>query len=68
MEQQNIFGESLKTFSGPVLPSLNSLASSGEYESAKDLLYAWCEDKFNLTPQAVDAITAADRACRNIIN
>lgn len=68
MQQHNIFGETEKTFSGSVLPSLNSLASNGEYSTAKDLLYEWCRQKFNLSPDAVDAITAADRACRSIIN
>ena len=68
MEQINIFGEAEKTFSGPVLPSLQSMASTGQYDSAKDLLYAWCHDKFNGTSGAVDAIVAADRASRNIIN
>jgi len=68
MEQFTIDGNVEITFSGAVTPSLNALAANGEFDTAKDLLYAWCRDKFNLSPSAVDAIAAADRASRDIIN
>lgn len=63
--QQDIFGNCRLT--GSLESQLSEVYHSTNAKTVKELVRAWAEFQYGLTPFVVDSIISADRVARNVI-